>query len=149
MNARDYLNSTFLKKADVRVSGPQRLVIQDVEHADGFPGRNGGPAVRELHLIFTDGRRFSLRAQDNLRRMLEAFGDQTEHWRGQTIEVYFNPDIPNPTGGESGGLRLRVPDPGAAPGRARTFQSELEEAAGPSKPAPKATAPGTDDEIPF
>jgi len=148
MNARDYLTSgSFIKKAELRASGPQRLTIKAVETAEGLPGRDGKPAVQELQLVFTDDRRTPLRAQVNLRRMLEGFGDDTATWIGQVIELYFNPDVTNPSGGEPGGIRLRVPE--TAP-RTGTFRSDLEEAAPVSRKArTRAGAKVAEDDIAF
>lgn len=125
LNARDYLSSTFIKKADLRAGGPRKLTIKSVEQGAGLPGRNGQAAKPELQLVFTDDTRFSLRAQINLRRMLEGFGDRTSQWVGKTIELYFSPDVPNPGGGEPGGTRIRMADPVGSPG---VFVSELDEA---------------------
>ncbi len=141
-NARDYLNNTFIKKEDLRASGPRRLQIHGVEEADGFPDK-GKPAKKELHLLFADQTRFSLRAQVNLNRVREAFGDRTSLWIGKTIELYFSPDVTNPGGGEPGGARVRVPDPGSAPSPG-VFVSELEPAAEKTRPKRSASsaAPG-------
>jgi hypothetical protein len=132
-NARDYLNSTFIKKADLRQSGPRRLTIKAVEQGQGLPGRNGSPAKPELQLVFQDDTRLSLRAQVNLRRMLEAYGDRTATWIGKPVEVYFSPDVVNPGGGEPGGIRIRVPEHGTGPTPSSSapspdiFTSELDE----------------------
>ena len=122
-NARDYLSSSFIKKDELRLGGPRRVVIQTIEEADGLPKRNGQLSRKELVLVFTDGSRFGLRAQANLQRLLDAYGERTSAWIGKTIELYFNPDIPNPSGGPSGGVRVRVPEPVS---RTPAFMSELE-----------------------
>jgi hypothetical protein len=153
-NARDYLNSMFIKKADLRQSGPRRLTVKAVEQGQGRPGRDGSPAKPELHLVFSDDTRLSLGAQVNLRRMVEAYGDRTAMWIGKTVEVYFSPDVVNPGGGEPGGIRLRLPDTSQVP---RGYRSDLEEpqkadGAEPPKPprAPKravrSKAASKDDE---
>jgi hypothetical protein len=116
LNARDYLSSTFIKKADLRAGGSRKLTIKSVEQGTGLPGRNGQAAKPELHLVFQDETRLSLRAQANLRCVLEAFGDRTAQWVGKTIEIYFSPDVVNPGGGEPGGIRVRVPDTTPSPG---------------------------------
>ena len=36
-NARDYLNSTFIKKTDLRQSGPRRLTIKASNRGRAFP----------------------------------------------------------------------------------------------------------------
>jgi hypothetical protein len=70
----------------------------------------GQAPKEELQLVFTDDTRFSLRAMTNLRRLIEAFGPHTAQWIGKTIELYFSPDVPNPGGGEPGGIRIRIPE---------------------------------------
>jgi hypothetical protein len=126
MNARDFLTSTFIKKEELRQSGPRRLTIKAVEKSMGLPGRNGQPAQPELQLVFHDDTRFSLRAQINLRRVAEAFGDRVSNWIGKTIELYFSPDVVNPGGGTPGGIRVRIPE--SAPARGG-FISELDDTA--------------------
>jgi hypothetical protein len=141
-NARDYISSTFIKKAELRSGGPRRLAIRTVEEGEGLPGRNGQAPKKELQLVFTDDSRFSLRAQTNLRRMFEAFGDRTSLWVGREIELYFSPDVVNPGGGEPGGIRLRLPDAVSVP--TSRFVSELDETppkgSGAAKPSAKRTA---------
>jgi len=157
-NARDYMSSTFIKKADLRTGGPRRLTIKAVEEGDGLPGRAGQAPKKELQLVFTDDSRFSLRAVTNLRRMFEAFGERTAAWIGKTIELYFSPDVVNPSGGDPGGIRVRVPEAAPASG---TFVSELEAptakpngaAPSPAKRAPrvsgKKSATATEEETAF
>ena len=123
-DARTYLNSTFIKKTDLRQSGPRRLTVKAVERGEGLPGRDGSPAKPELHLVFQDDTRVSLRTQANLKRMIDGYGDRTMTWIGKTVEVYFSPDVVNPGGGEPGGIRLRVPDTSRAP---KGYRSDLEE----------------------
>ena len=109
-NARDFLTSKFIRKDDLRTGGPRRLLITDVEKAPGLPGLGGRPAKDELVLVFADGMKFGLRARVNLERIVEAFGMQTSNWIGKTVELYFSPDISNPSGGAPGGIRVRIVD---------------------------------------
>ena len=121
-NAREYMSSTFLKKADLRAGGPRRLQIKEVEEGEGLPGRNGQPAKKELQLVFADDTRMSLRAVTNTQRLVEWFGERTSQWVGQVVEAYFSPDVNNPGGGEPGGIRLRLPDAAA---KTSVFTSDL------------------------
>ena len=123
-DAREFLSNSFIRKEDLRQGGRRRLVIQAVEKAMGLPGRNGQAAREELVLVFHDDTRFGLRAQVNLRRLIEAFGERTANWIGQTIDLYFSPDVVNPGGGSPGGIRIQVPTPGT---KGRLFTSELDD----------------------
>jgi hypothetical protein len=123
MDARKYMKSSFIKKQDLQRDGPRPLTVAAVEEGVGFDSKNGAPPPTELQLVFTDGSRLSLRTEANLRRMFSWFGHDTEQWVGQTIEVYFSPDVTNPRGGEPGGIRLQRPSKRSA----ETFVSDLED----------------------
>jgi hypothetical protein len=112
-DAREFTTSNFLKKEDLRKTGPQRLTIRAVERAEGLKSRNGTPAKPALQLVFSDDRRLTLGTQVNLMRCIEFFGERTAPWIGQTVEAYYSPDVRGP-GGEVGGIRLRLPE-GPAP----------------------------------
>ena len=135
MNARDYLTSKFIKKADLRASGPQRLTIKAVEPAEGLPGRNGKRPCQELQLVFTDDRRYS---RCGHRSTCDACSKRSATrptgGSAETIELYFNPDVTNPSGGEPAGIRLRVPEP-APRARPLTYRNELDGELFESKPA--------------
>jgi len=126
-DANDYLNSTFIKKQDLRSGGPRRLTIESVTEVDGLPGRSGQPAKKELCLSFPDGTRFGLRAATNLRRLVEAFGPKTSMWVGKELELYFSPDVVNPGGGDPGGVRIRIPEAATRAHSASVYRSELED----------------------
>ena len=113
LNARDFQASTFIKKDMLKREGPRRLPIRSVEAADGL-ARNGKPPRKILVLTFTDETRFGLSANVNLQRVIELFGERTANWIGKTVELYFSPDVPNPSGGEAGGIRVR-PAAGSLP----------------------------------
>ena len=104
-DAGQYERHSFLRKEDLRTSGPRVLIIKDVEETDGL-SRNGKPPERVLQLVFTDEMRLLLRTQENLRRMRKAYGDRTSGWIGKPVTAYYSPDVPNPSG-EPGGIRLR------------------------------------------
>jgi hypothetical protein len=116
---------SFLRKQDLRRDGPRQLVIASVEEREGLPDRRTGEKGRELQLVFTDGARLALGAAENLRRVIALFGPNTDQWSGKTIEVYFDGDVSNPTGGEPGGIRLQAPGAAAAD----DYVSELEPSA--------------------
>ena len=84
--------------------------MEAVESRLGRDWGDGKSAVNELVLLFSDGQRLGLRTQENLRRVLEAWGPDTDGWQGRVLEAYFSPDVRNPRGGDSGGIRVRIPD---------------------------------------
>lgn len=46
----------------------------------------------------------------NRRILVAAYGDDDAGWRGQLVELYFNPSIPNPrTPAQPGGICVRIP----------------------------------------
>ena len=55
-NAREYQKVAFVRKQDLRAAGSQTASATDVEEADGFPGRDGKPARKELVLVLSDRR---------------------------------------------------------------------------------------------
>jgi hypothetical protein len=109
----------YIKKEELKAEGPRRLVIEGT--AEDESKFSEGP---ELCLTFTDGTRISLRADANLRACIRLFGRDADAWAGREVEVYFDPDVPNPRGGDQGGIRLRLPEPQQL---ALPFVSELED----------------------
>jgi hypothetical protein len=128
MDAQKFVKGgKFLKKQELRREGPRRLVIAAVEEGEGLPDKRTGEKTAELQLVFDDDARFGLGTAENLRRLITLFGNDTDQWIGKTIEAYFAPDVPNPTGGEPGGVRFQLP--GA---QAEDFVSDLEPPAKPN-----------------
>ena len=125
-DVRDYGSKTvgFVKKAELRMNGPRQVMVQDVEEADGFPDRTTGQPTKELVLMFSDGTKFGLRAKVNRDAMAAVCGYRTSDWIGKTIELYFDPGVFNPRGGEPGGVRIRRP---GAMQVEEPFVSDLEE----------------------
>jgi hypothetical protein len=123
-DVRDYASGgLFVKKQDLRANGPRTVVVKDVEEADGFPGKNGQPK-KELVLVFEDGTKLALRARAQRDAMAELHGFRTSKWIGKSIELFCDPSVFNPKGGEPGGVRLRVPGAMRVPA---AYRSDLEE----------------------
>jgi hypothetical protein len=72
----EYSGSAFVKMSDL-LDGPERKTIANVEI-----GQYGRPV-----LTFTDGSRFTVNITNN-KVLVRAFGDDSEAWVGQTIELY-------------------------------------------------------------
>ena len=121
--ARD---SRFLCQADV--PSPILVTIANVT-AEKLKSAKGEQQKFILH--FTAGKPMVLNPL-NRGRLIRAYGDESDHWRGKPVEVYVDPDVE--MGGEIvGGIRLRipkappavvtqtaaVPPPAAAPSRLR------------------------------
>jgi len=45
----------------------------------------------------------------NKRILIATYGDETDHWRGQPVEIYVDPNVTNSRGEIVGGIRLRIP----------------------------------------
>ena len=98
----------FVKKRELRQNGPRACRVADVTEGEGFPDENGNRSP-ELVLVFEDGTKQSLRAKVNRDAVIEICGPRTSRWIGQTVELYFDPGVFNPRGGEPGGIRIRRP----------------------------------------
>jgi hypothetical protein len=143
------------KKQELRQNGPRVCVIADVEQGEGFPDKKTGLRPSELVLVFEDGTKLGLGARVNRDGMIATYGNRTSGWVGQTIEVYFDPTVSNPFGGENGGVRLRRLGSMAAP---EEYVSDLEQPAkgnGAERSvklhprASKKTADRDVDDVPF
>jgi hypothetical protein len=111
LNAKNFERpGGWLKKDDLRRTGAQLFLVASVEEREGKDWGDGKPVYPELVLVFTNGKRFPLRATVNLDRVRDGWGDDCTTWPGKTIEIYFSPDVPNPRGGEPGALRVRLPE---------------------------------------
>ena len=136
MDAREYgkQGGKFLRKQELRDSGPRRLVIVHVESVEN----KFTPGEQVLQLVCDDGTRLDLRTQENQNRLIGWFGHDTDNWIDQVVEAYYSPDVRSPKG-DVGGVRLRLPAP--APD-VSTFVSELE--TGPRRAKPNGSS--SDDE---
>jgi hypothetical protein len=76
MDMSKYVGSAFLSLKDVQ-DGPVRGKITAVE-----PGNYGRPVV-----TFTNGLKFSLNTTNN-RTLMNAFGEESDDWVGEEIELY-------------------------------------------------------------
>ena len=45
----------------------------------------------------------------NKRVLVTAYGDESDDWRGQPVEIYVDPNVTNSRGEVVGGIRLRIP----------------------------------------
>jgi hypothetical protein len=78
----------------------------------------------------------------NKRLIIAAFGDESDDWRGQCIEIYVNHDITNSSGAVVGGVRVRIPAPtGNAPRAGARNGAPPLPAPKPAPAAPKAEPP--------
>jgi len=144
-DVRDYSNSVFVKKDDLRRNGPKVAMVQSVEEVPGLAKRDGRQ-TKELVLVFPDGSKFALRAKANRDAMSDAYGFRASGWIGKVIELYCDPTVTNPfNSSDQGGVRLRVPGAATATATATAaaaFVSDLEPASAPAaKPNGSGGAP--------
>jgi hypothetical protein len=123
----EMIQSKFLRKEDFdedRVMTIKSLKLEDM------PGDDG---TQKWVLYFREEAKGMALNVTTIRVLEQAFGDDTDHWIGNKVKVFVDPNVS--FGGKIvGGLRLRTPK------------------AGP-KPPPTAPAPAGggefDDDIPF
>jgi hypothetical protein len=76
MDMSQYSGGAFLKIGDVKVNGPLRVVIDDIQL-----GKYGRPDVS-----FTDGSKLSLNVTNN-KALCNAYGTESSGWVGKEIEL--------------------------------------------------------------
>jgi hypothetical protein len=76
MDMSQYSGGAFLKIGDVKVNGPLRVVIDDIQL-----GKYGRPDVS-----FTDGTKLSLNVTNN-KALCNAYGTESSGWVGKEIEL--------------------------------------------------------------
>ena len=156
VDAREYLTGGFVKKQELRTHGPRQVVVEEVEEVEGYFADRDGKKKPELVLVFADKTKLPLRNEATRLAMIVGYGSRTSGWVGQTVELYFDPNVANPKGGDAGGIRIRRPA-STGPGDAE-YVSDLEVPAKPNgadRPArtrvrasKKTTAENADD-VPF
>jgi hypothetical protein len=110
-------SSKYLTKADV--PAPILATIADVKIETLQNPREDKPV---LYFAGTALKPMVLNVT-NRRVLIAAYGDETDAWRGQRVEIYVNQDVTNSSGDVVGGVRVRIP------------------AAAPTNTAPKPPAP--------
>src|SRR5262249_4620400 len=102
MNPNEYLKGRFLKQSDF--AEPTRVEITRVEEVDvALPGEK--PDVQPV-IHFKGYDRPMVLNSTNIKRLIKAFGAETDDWIGQQIEVYVDEEVQY-AGQITGGLRLR------------------------------------------
>jgi hypothetical protein len=137
-------NSRNLRKEDV----PQPFIaiisevrVQTFEKTARSPREDkdmlhfADPTVKPLGLNVT-----------NKRILVAAYGDESDNWRGQPVEIYVDPNVTNSRGEIVGGIRLRIPRTAAAIGTAPAPAPALKAAQAP-RPMPTLQAPRNAAEV--
>ena len=106
--------SNYLSKEDV-AAGPIRGTIADVrfETIKGDRGDEDKPVMS----FKEDGLKPMILNNTNWQTAEDAYGDESDGWRGKTIELYLDPGVM--FGNKKvGGVRVRIPNgnPASAPG---------------------------------
>jgi hypothetical protein len=100
-------NSKNLRKEDV--PHPFIAIISEVR-VQTFEKTARSPREDKDMLHFTDPSTKPLGLNvTNKRVIIAAYGDETDHWRGQPVEIYVDPNVTNSRGEIVGGIRLRIP----------------------------------------
>ena len=106
-------NSKNLRKEDV--PHPFIAIISEVR-VQTFEKTARSPREDKDMLHFTDPSIKPLGLNvTNKRILVAAYGDESDNWRGQPVEIYVDPNVTNSRGEIVGGIRLpgRAPPPSA------------------------------------
>jgi hypothetical protein len=129
-------NSKNLRKEDV--PHPFIAIISDVQ-VQTFEKTARSPREDKDMLHFADPNVKPLGLNvTNKRIIMAAYGDESDNWCGQPVEIYVDPNVPNSSGQIVGGIRLRIPTAAAAIG---TAPSPAPKAAQAPRPMPTLQAP--------
>jgi hypothetical protein len=124
----DMIQSKFLRKEDFEED--RVMTIKNVKLED-MPGDDG---QQKWVLYFREEAKGMALNVTTIRVLEQAFGDDSDHWIGNKVKVYVDPNV-SFGGRVVGGLRLRTPKQG------------------PKAPPPPQEKPATDnefdDDIPF
>jgi hypothetical protein len=140
-------NSKNLRKEDV--PHPFIAIISDIR-VQTFEKTARSPREDKDMLHFTDPSIKPLGLNvTNKRIIIAAYGDESDNWRGQPVEIYVDPNVPNSSGQIVGGIRLRIPAaadsrPAAAIG---TAPAPAPKAAQAPRPMPALQAPRSAAEV--
>ena len=104
MNLNQAFPSKFLSKEDVKDS-PKICVIDTVtvEEIEGDNGKENKPT-----LFFSDNTKPMILNRINWMTIAEFYGEDSDGWKGQSIEVYHDPSIMFGAK-RTGGVRVRKP----------------------------------------
>jgi hypothetical protein len=109
-------NSKNLRKEDV--PQPFIAIISEVR-VQTFEKTARSPREDKDMLCFADPNVKPLGLNvTNKRILVAAYGDESDNWRGQPVEIYVDPNVTNSRGEIVGGIRLRIPRTAAAIGTA-------------------------------
>ena len=127
-------NSKNLRKEDV--PHPFIAIIGGVQ-VQTFEKTARSPREDKDMLHFTDPSIKPLGLNvTNKRIIIAAYGDESDNWRGQPVEIYVDPNVTNSRGEIVGGIRLRIARTDAAIGTA-----PAPKAAQAPRPMPTLQAP--------
>jgi hypothetical protein len=133
MDATQYAGNSYLTVEDL-ADGPRT----DEKIIAIFVG-----AYEKLVLQFASGAALSLNVT-NTRRMIKAFGEETEGWNGKLVELYVG-EIPF-KGVPTKSIMVRPPE---KPDEKPDERGDAEPPAAPHTPALPPPVPDYEDEIPF
>ena len=83
----------------------------------------------------------------NKRILIAAYGDESDHWRGQPVEIYVDPNVTNSRGEIVGGIRLRIPAATVRTAPAISAAPALAPKTQAPRPMPKMQAPRNPAEV--
>ena len=129
MKKGDAFPSTYLGKDDLHE--PMTATIADVR-LEEISGDRGSTEDKPV-MSFDNGMKSLIVNTTNWNTLEAAYGEDTDDWRGQPVELYVDPGVVY-AGKRVGGVRVRVPSNGrkaapAAGGEAWTLKEAIAKAA--------------------
>ncbi len=122
-------NAKNLRKEDV--PHPFIAIISDVR-VQTFEKTPRSPREDKDMLHFVDPSHKPLGLNvTNKRILVAAYGDESDNWRGKSVEIYVDPNVTNSRGEIVGGIRLRIPRTVAAIGAAPALAPKTAQAPRP------------------
>jgi hypothetical protein len=112
MKASSVLGGNFIKSDDLKESGPQRFLIEEVGVAEFDSKKKPGAKEKKLELTVDEGKTITLNSTST-RVLIAAYGNDTDKWVGKPVIAFFDPDVMfGPK--KVGGLRVKVPSSAAS-----------------------------------
>ena len=100
------LLSSYLKSDVVKEHGPFQFTINRTEQVQ-FENKDTGRIEKKWALHVDEDERKVLLNKENTLTLIDQFGDETDYWTGNTVEVFFDKTVT--FGGKRvGGIRVRA-----------------------------------------
>jgi len=129
MKTSEMIQSKFIRKEELRQSGPVVLTIMDCAWVDFASGSRGDRSEGKWVLLFKDHPKQLSLNTTKIKLLEAAYGDDSDYWRGKKVRLSWDPSVIM-AGQVVGGIKLETsqgrpgtpaqpqttPQPGLRPG---------------------------------